>query len=384
MRATYLSNLTSRLPALTAGLVLAVALSRLPGAPPEVNQRSEWTIETVAGNGKSGAFAKGDALACPVDQPFGVEQGPDGAWYITSVGQHQVLRYEPASGTISVVAGSGKKGFAGDGGPAAKADLNEPYEVRFDDDANMYFVEMQNHAVRRVDARTGTITTIAGTGQRGCSGDGGPATSATLADPHSIALDSTGKLFIADISNHRIREVDLESGTIRTLAGTGEPRMPADGDPAATSPFFGPRALAVTGRKLWVALREGNSVWRIDLDSGTLRHIAGSGETGHSGDGGDPRLARFNGPKGIAVTGDEVAYVVDTENQVIRKIDAKRNTIATIAGLGPSDRGFAVEKGLAALAKFDRPHGIGLGASGELFIGDTNNHRVRRLFQSSR
>ena len=299
-------------------------------------------IETVAGNGRAGDLPAGGgpALEVSVDQPFGVEVGPDGALYIASIGQHRVLRLDKTGGRITSVAGNGTKGYSGDGGPARNAQLNEPYEVRFDSAGNLYFVEMQNHLVRRVDARTGTISTVAGTGEAGYSGDGGPATAAQFRQPHSIALDEQATdghryLYVADIGNHRIRRVDLDSGTITSIAGNGQRELPRDGAKTQGQPILGPRALFITGRTLWIALREGHSVWSLNLDSLVVRHVAGTGTAGYSGDGGPAAAATFNGPKGIAATAEGLVYLVDSENQAIRLIDTVADRVTTVAGGGP-------------------------------------------------
>lgn len=340
-----------------------------------------YRIDTIAGNGQAGDLPAGggQASAVPVDQPFGVEHGPDGALYVTSIGQHRVLRLDHSSGKLTSVAGNGTKGYAGDDGPATQATLNEPYEVRFDRSGNMYFVEMMNHLIRRVDAQTGHISTIAGAPTAGLAGDGGPARAARFKQPHSIALDDRGFLYVADIGNHRIRRIDLNTGQIDSVAGTGEKALPTSGAQAKGQPILGPRALSIAGRTLWIALREGNSVWRLDLDNGLIHHVAGTGKSGYSGDG-PVSSATFNGPKGIAAAPDGSILVVDSENQVIRRIDPKNAQVVTIAGLGPQARGFAGDGGASALgAKFDRPHGIGVSPDGSISIGDTNNHRVRRI-----
>jgi DNA-binding beta-propeller fold protein YncE len=144
--------------------------------------------------------------------------------------------------------------------------------------------------------------------------------------------------------------------------------------------MVGPRALFVDGDTLWIALREGHSVWRMDLNTGTLAHVAGTGEQGYTGDGGPAREATFDGPKGIAVGAEGEVYVVDTENQAIRMIDTQRGVITTIAGSGPDGRGFGGDGGPATAAKMDRPHGICVGADRAVYVGDTNNHRVRRVW----
>jgi sugar lactone lactonase YvrE len=258
--------------------------------------------------------------------------------------------------------------------------LNEPYEVRFDGLGNMYFVEMQNHLVRKVD-RAGRISTVAGTGKAGYGGDGGPALQAQFRNPHSIALDGRGGLYVADIGNHRIRRIDLAQRTIESIAGNGERQLPKDGELSKDRPILGPRALYINGRTMWIALREGNSVWRMDLDAGTLHHVAGSGEKGFTpADSGPAKAATFNGPKGICLGPEaNLVYVADTENQVIRRIDVSAGTITTIAGSGPQARGYGGDGGPATQAKLNRPHGICVGPDGTVYIGDSENHRVRRV-----
>jgi sugar lactone lactonase YvrE len=338
------------------------------------------TIDTVAGSGKpENSGDRGPARQTNIGDPFGVEIGPDGALYICEVRNHRVWRLDSKTGEVAVVAGSGVKGYLGDGGPATKAQLNEPYEVRFDRAGNMLFVEMRNFVVRRVDAKTGVITTVAGTGKMGFGGDGGPATQAQLNIPHSIALDGDDNLYIADIGNHRIRKVDAKTGTITTIAGNGERQPPVDGQAAAGKPIIGPRALFVDGSTLWIALREGHAVWRMDLATGKLKHVAGTGKRGFSGDGGPAKEATFDGPKGIAIGPDKCVYVADTENQVIRKLDLSSGTISTIAGMGPQHKGGGGDGGPATAAMMDRPHGICVAADGAIYIGDTLNHRVRRV-----
>jgi len=337
------------------------------------------TIDTVAGTGQpENNGHSGTALKTNINQPFGVEIGPDGALYICEVGHHRVRRLDLTSGELTTVAGNGTKGYAGDGGPATKAQLNEPYEVRFDKAGNMLFVEMQNQLVRKVDRQTGLISTIAGTGKKGFSGDGGPATAATFSSPHSIALDGDDNLYIADIANHRIRKVAAKTGIVTTIAGNGERQQPVAG-PAADKPMASPRALVVEGQTLWIALREGHAVWSLDLTSGTLKHIAATGKPGFSGDGGLATAATFNGPKGIALGPDKSVYVVDTENHAIRRIDRAQGTIATVAGVFPARKGGGGDGGPATSATMDRPHGICVAQDGTIYIGDTNNHRVRRV-----
>ncbi|HUE71222.1 MAG TPA: hypothetical protein VMP01_10085 [Pirellulaceae bacterium] len=341
---------------------------------------AEPIITTIAGTGMpADNGSAGSALAVNIGDPFGVEIGPDQALYICEVRNHRVWRLDLATGQTKVVAGTGNVGYSGDGGPATKAQLNEPYEVRFDRAGNMLFVEMKNHLVRRVDAKTGTISTIAGTGQAGFGGDGGPATKARLSSPHSIALDADDNVYIADIANHRIRRVDAKTGVIETIAGNGEKKLPVAGQSAQGKPLLGPRALFIEGGTLWIALREGHSVWRMDLESGILSHLAGSGKKGFTGDGGPAKDATFDGPKGIALGPDGNVYVMDTENHAARMIDLKSGIITTVAGMGPAHEGGSGDGGPATKAAMNRPHGICVGADGSIYIGDSLNHRVRRV-----
>jgi sugar lactone lactonase YvrE len=338
------------------------------------------TIITRCGTGLEAANAVGDATATNIGNPFGVEVDRDGHLYICEVSNHRILRQDRDTGRLTIVAGTGEPGYAGDGTAATSAMLNEPYELRFDEAGNLFVVEMRNHVVRRIDRATGIITTVAGTGTAGYSGDGGPATTAMLDQPHSIALGPDGSVFIADIGNHRIRRVDPRTGRIESIAGTGEPRLPTSGMQAAGQPVLGPRALYRTGTTLWVALREGHSVWSLDLASGRWQHWAGMGEKGYSGDGGAAIAATLNGPKGIVVdAAEQQMYVVDTENQVIRQLDIRARTIETLAGSGPQARGFAGDGGPARKAQLNRPHGICLDAKGNVMIGDSENHRVRQV-----
>jgi sugar lactone lactonase YvrE len=269
-------------------------------------------VRTIAGTGKKERTGDGGpALSAGVAEPYGLVVGPDGALYVCEISGHVVRRIDLKTGSISTVVGTGETGNDGDGGPATKARIDQPYEIRFDADGNLYFVDMTQGVVRRVDAKTHVITTVAGNGNPGFSGDGGAANQAQFKQPHSICLDNAGHLYICDIGNHRIRVVDLASGTIDTFAGTGEKQPTPDGAPIDGTPLNGPRALDFDGdHSLYLALREGNSVYRIDLETRTLHHLGGTGEKGYTGDGGDARRAKLSGPKGIALGPGGDVYLV--------------------------------------------------------------------------
>jgi len=360
-------------------VLLGLIATGMLGGGESTLSAEEWRIKTVAGTGAEADNGReGSAEKIHIGQPFGVEIGPDDALYITEVANHRVWRQDRRTGDLRVIAGTGRKGYSGDGGPATAADMNEPYEIRFDARGNLFVVEMRNHIVRRIDAQTGRITTVAGTGKEGFSGDGGPATQAQLKVPHGIVLDGRGGLFIADIGNNRIRRVDLDSGVIGTFAGTGEPGVARDGAKADESPLPGPRALAARGDSLWVVLREGHSVWRIDLKTRLLGHIGGTGKSGYTGDGGPALEATFHGPKGLEVDGQGRLFIVDSENDSVRLLDTRTGRVETIAGRGKSRR-FSGDDGPARQAELSQPHGICLDRDGTVYIGDTLNHRVRRI-----
>ncbi len=332
-------------------------------------------IRTLAGTGIAGFSGDGGpALTAQLNNPFGIARGPDGALYICDTDNQRIRRVGP-EGIISTAVGSGTRGYAGDGGPAAQAQLNEPYEVRFDGAGNLFFVERLNHTVRRVDAKTGVISTVTGNGTEGFSGDGGPAARAQLRQPHSIGFDRAGDLYICDTLNHRIRKVAMASGIISTFAGTGVKQPTPDGAAIAGAPLHGPRALDFDrAGNLWLALREGNAVFQLELARGTIRHVAGTGKRGFSAVSGPAKEMALDGPKGLSVAPDGDVYLADTESDTIRRIDAARGTLELVAGTGEKGNGPA---GDPLACRMTRPHGVFVDADGAVFIGDSEAHRVR-------
>ncbi|MBG99498.1 MAG: hypothetical protein CMN58_04015 [Solibacterales bacterium] len=335
-------------------------------------------VYTVAGVGISGAGGDGGSgKEAQLGNPFGVVIGPDGSLYICEVDTHRVRRLDLHTNVISTVAGTGRKGYSGDGGSALEADLNEPYEVRFSQSGDMYFVEMQNHVVRKVDAATGIISTVVGTGEAGYSGDGGKAIKAQLHNPHSIEFDESGFLYIADIGNHRIRRVELPSGVIDTFAGTGDQAATPNGSPVKGTPLNGPRAIAFDRQgDMFLALREGNSIYRISMKEKVLHHVAGTGSKGYAGDGSSAKQALLSGPKGISVGSNGDVYIADTESHTIRRIDLQSGLIETVVGTGNRHDGPDGDPDQCGLA---RPHGVFVAHDGSVYIGDSENHRVRVL-----
>lgn len=313
----------------------------------------------------------------PINNPYGLVIGPGKALYFCEIGNHRISRFDLKTHRRTTVAGTGEKGFAGEGGPATKALVNEPYELRFDRSGNLYFVDMPNAVVQRIDHKTGILTRVAGTGELGFSGDGGPAQKAQLKQPHSIAFTPDRRyLLICDIANNRIRRVELASGLIDTYAGTGERKPATDGAPLAGAPLNGPRAIDFDAQgNLYIALREGNAIYRVDAKDQTLHLVAGTGEKGYSGDGGPAKLAKLNGPKGVSVGKDGALYIADTESHTIRRLDPKTGLITTVAGTGT--RGDGPGQGDPLKCGLARPHGVYASRDGGIYIGDSETNHIR-------
>ncbi len=311
-----------------------------------------WDISDVAGTGTQGhAGDGGPATAALLNNPFAVAFTADGDMVFSDTFNQCIRRVDTKTGVIRNVAGTGERGFAGDGGPAAEALLNEPYGVVVDRGGKIFFADRLNGRVRQIDA-AGRIDTLAHAG---------------LVEPNGLALDaSQTHLYIADVADHRVRVVDLATGALSTFAGTGEARHSGDGGPAVKAGIFGARAVAFApDGSLYVMERQGSSIRRIR--DGRIETVVGTPTVrGYAGDGGEAAKAVFAAPKEMAVDGDGAIYVVDTENHAIRRIDPKTWIVETIAGP-------ATGAGLA------RPHGAAVGPDGAIYIGDSETHRVRKL-----
>jgi streptogramin lyase len=340
---------------------------------------SAASVSTFAGNGQKGFSGDGGpAASAMINDPFGVVRGPDGAIWFCEYGGQRIRRVDQ-DGKITLIAGNGQKGYSGDGGPATAATFNLPHELRFGPKrGNLFVVDMQNHAVRKIDVKTGVITTVAGTGQPGYSGDGGPADKAQLKQPHSIQFSPDGKhLYICDIGNHVIRRVDMKTKRIETFAGTGKAGDTPDGSPLRGTPLRGPRSLDFDRKgDLWLCTREGNQVFRFDMKAGVIRHVVGSGKKGFSTESQPAKQAALNGPKGVAVDAKGDAWIVDTESHSIRVYRTATDTLELAVGTGKKHDGPDGDPLKCGLA---RPHGVWVDDDGKVFIGDSENHRVRVL-----
>ena len=327
-------------------------------------------VSTILGNGSPGHSDT------QVNNPYGVLVGRDGALYFCDLDNQRIRRLDLKTRRTTDIAGNGQRGYTGDGGRATDGSLNMPHEIAFDARSHLYIAERDNHVVRKIDGATGVISTLAGTGVAGFSGDGGAASQAQLRQPHSISLDRDGRLFICDVGNHRIRAVNLARGTIETIGGTGERLPTPDGAPLGGTPLNGPRTMVVDrDGSIYLALREGNAIYRIDPRTRTLHHLAGTGEQGNSGDGGPARLATLAGPKGLALSG-RALYLADTENHAIRKIDLGSGTITTVLGTGIRGDGPETDP---LQCNLSRPHGLFAAGDGTLYVTDSEAHRIRVL-----
>ncbi len=334
------------------------------------------TITTAVGTGEAGYSGdRGPANAAVMREPFMCAFDAAGNLYVCEATNHIVRRIDAATGIITTIAGTGEQGYTGDGGPATEATMYEPYSLAIAPDGSVHIVDRLNAVIRKVDGESGIITTVAGTGEMGYSGDGGPGHEAQMREPNDCFLDNRGGLLIADIQDQRIRRLDLSTGIIDTFAGTGEKERSGNGRPAREAGILGARAVCMdSSGNAFIAEREGNGVRMVGAD-GLMRTLAGDTcERGYSGDGGHALAATWNGPKGIRCDAQGNIIVTDTENHAIRRIDRGTGFVTTIAGGqlgGHGDGGPATEAGL------DRPHGAEIASDGSIYIADSNNHRVR-------
>jgi sugar lactone lactonase YvrE len=391
-----------------------------------------WSISTLAGNGEPGcAGDEGVAARASLNEPKGLALDADGNVFIADSENHVIRKIDRATGRISTVAGvidhergslggpasepasetdedpfadvsqtatqkytqqadlSGtvrylingsavQKRFGGDGGPARHARLNFPTAVAVDGEGNLFIADTMNHRVRRVDATTGKIFTLAGTGQARFSGDGGPADQAALNEPAALALDGR-RLLIADQSNHRVRVVDLATGQIATFAGTGSAGYEGDGLPAEKASLSGPSGLVVYDGVLYVADTFNGRIRAIDLSTGLITTAVGDGGEYRFQSPDEPPSMSLSRPSGLTFDAQGWLYVTDSDSHLVRCWNRERGTIVRVAGCGvPSYGG---DGGPALQAALSYPFGIVAAPDGALFVADTFNHRIRRLWR---
>lgn len=321
-----------------------------------------------------GTVAKFVGLGQPdLYRPGGAAVDPTGNVYVADPSNHRILKVDP-DGVATTIAGRGERGDAGDGGPAGSAALSSPRDVALDGDGSIYIADTSNHRIRKVDSG-GTITTVAGTGDRGFGGDGGPATDANLNSPASVAVAADGTIYIADRGNRRIRKVDT-AGVVTTVAGTGDYGDAQPGMPASQSPLGWIVDLAVDSHgRLYIPDTHANRVLRVDL-TGLLSVVAGTGELGAHGDGGPATSARLWHPSGVAISDSGTLYIADRTNDRIRRV-ANDGTITTIAGSGLE--GYDGDGAPATMFALHAPEGVAAASDETVIVVDSGNHRIRVL-----
>lgn len=337
---------------------------------PSVSQ----SLVTIAGGGADDGRS---ATAAALRRPQGVAVDARGHIFIADHDDHRIRHVDPETGIISTVAGNGVKGITGDDGAASAASLNYPSGIAVDATGNLYIADYVNHRIRRVDVSSGYISTAAGTGARGFSGDGGRATNAQLSGPTGVALDAAGNLFIADAGNNRVRRVDGRTGSIASVAGSGVGGFGGDGGPATAGQLDSPGDVSVDAAGNLVISDCGNHrIRRVDWRTGVIMTVVGSGNTDFSGDGG-PAVAAGCSTAGLTVDANGNIFFADTANSRIRRVDGSTGIITSVAGT--SVGGFSGDDGPSTEARLNYPQDVAVDASGNLLVVDTFNRRVRRV-----
>jgi uncharacterized protein (TIGR03437 family) len=330
-------------------------------------------ITTVAGNGKQGYSGdNGPATSAMLSAPLGVSPDGAGGLFVADTSNQRVRRIRP-DGVISTYAGSGGKGFGGDGGAPASALFNDPTALTLDTAGRLYIADPGNHCIRRI--ADGVVTTVAGNRQIGATGDGGPATSATLNFPTGVATDRAGNLYIADFQNARVRRVS-PNGTITTVAGNGTFRLSPDGIQATSAALYITSGIALDAAgNLYIAENQRPRVRRV-TPGGIISTVAGNGQQGFSGEGVSATTASLFSPSRVAFDRSGNLYISDNALNRVRRVTPS-GIVQTVAGTGLDS--FAGDGGPATSAAIHQPEGIALDASGNLYIADFVNNRVRRV-----
>jgi trimeric autotransporter adhesin len=341
---------------------------------------AQVNIQTVAGDGNTSFSGdSGAATNAQLYRPYGVCTDVVGNTYISDAGNNRIRKID-LSGNITTIAGTGASGYTGDGGAATNAALSYPNGISVDGSGNIYFADNGNNVIREVIASSGIIVTIAGNGSGGYAGDGAAATAASLYGPVSLALDAAGNLYIADKFNNRVREVVASSGFITTVAGNGTAGYAGDSSVATAAELLFPTGVAVDAAgNIFIADFENSVIRKVIASSGNIYTVAGNGSYGYSGDGGAATGAQLNNPVAVAVDSAGDFFIADG-NDVIRKVAASSGIIATVAG--DSIAGYSGDGGAATAAEINFPRGVFADNEGSLLIADYNNNRIRSVSTS--
>lgn len=359
--------MNQRRPCSLAASIIAVLVTLCGSAGAE-------QIVLVAGGGTGNGRP---ATEAELQAPFGVVFDRSGAMYLVELTGQRVRKVSP-DGVITTIAGTGRKGNGGDGGPAIEAEFNGPHSLAIAPNGDLYVADTWNNCVRRIEASTGRISRFAGTGEKGFSGDGGPAEKAQFGGIYCVAFDpGCTTLYLADLDNRRIRTIDMESRVVRTVAGNGERGVPDEGADAAAAPLVDPRAVAVDDSGNVYVLERGGHALRVVDSRGKIRTVAGTGRKGSGGDGGDALVAQLNGPKHLCIDLQNSVIIADAENHLIRKYVPREGRIVRLAGTGA--KGTAGLGGSPLEAELAQPHGVYVHPSGTLYIADSSNDRVLKI-----
>jgi large repetitive protein len=336
-------------------------------------------IDTVAGDADWIYQSDGrPATGSPIFLPKGVVTDATGNLYISDSENNRIRRVDAVTGLISTIGGTGSPGYQGDGVPATLTEVDTPAGLLLDGAGNLYIADSGNHIVRRIDAFTGIITTVAGTpGVQGLAGDGGLATDARLSFPENLAFDAAGDLLIADTGNNVVREVDAVTGLIRTIAGTGTAGFNGDNQLATTAQLSRPWSIAVSlDGSIYIADLANNLVRRVS-PLGIITTAAGSATRGFSGDGGLATAATLSQPAALAFDPAGDLYIADSDNNRIREVNATTGLIETICGT--TNEAFQGDGAPANFATLYGPYALFLDSSGNLFVADMFHNRIRRI-----
>jgi sugar lactone lactonase YvrE len=333
-----------------------------------------------------GTKATGPATECRLADPFAVGFDVNGNTFLCEMTNHRILKID-AAGALTTIGGGNGKGSSGDGGPATQAQFNGPHNIAVARNGDIYVADTWNWKIRRIDAKTGIVSAFAGTGTRGYSGDGGAADKAEFSGIYSIAFDAPREnLYVVDLENRRVRAISLGSislrsgtvitGKVRLIAGNGQKGIPADGSDAINSPLFDPRAVAVAKSGDAYILERGGHVLRAVDAKGKIRTVVGTGKAGGLTGTTNPLEATLKGPKHLCMDKDDNVLIADSDNHAIRKFLPRENKLVLVAGTGQRGKALSSDP---LKTELNQPHGVEVDAQGRIYIADSSNGRVLRI-----